>query len=297
MSPTMAQSSKILELAWRQLELENPEYINRLRQLKEEQGKNQKTECVQASRPFSHVQKIFQELTSPEFSSIHGDVTLVFKDNERIHFYKSILTLMKHEWNMLHQLFSKNTEVVILPDTTEQEFFDEMIEKNSDLTADSDLKGDITLGDSENYRTEENMSNINWQTTAKEEDILLSKSKEEHKKENIQLWSSCLTCNEAIEGNNFDMDHFCSFQCTSCLKQYRTEDKLLKHKEKHGRGQQTLTPTYFCNFCKKYVNNFARHKREAHRIGKPVIFPCSTCGKEFMRKFDLQKHMPKCRCP
>ena len=126
----------------------------------------------------------------------------------------------------------------------------------------------------------------------------LNKSKEECKKEIIQLWSSCPTCNEAIEGGNFEnMDHVCSVQCTSCLKRYRTEDKLWKHKEKHGRCQQTLKPTYFCDFCKKSVKHFARHKREAHGIGKPVVFPCSTCGKEFVRKFDLKKHMPKCRCP
>ena len=107
MSLTMAQSSKILELAWRQLELENPEYISRLRKLKEEQEKNQKTDLSQTSHPSSHVQQIFQELTSPGFASTHGDVTLVFKDNDRIQFYKIILSLMKHEWNMLHQLFNK----------------------------------------------------------------------------------------------------------------------------------------------------------------------------------------------
>ena len=164
MSPTMAQSSKILELAWRQLELENPEYISRLRKLKEDQEKNQKHDCFQTSHPSSHVQQIFQELTSPEFSSLHGDVTLVFKNNDRIHFYKSILSLIKHEWNLLHQIFSKNTEVVILPEITLQDFFDEMMEKNSDITAGEN----ITLRDSENDRTEEKMSNIKLQTTAKE---------------------------------------------------------------------------------------------------------------------------------
>ena len=206
--------------------------------------------------------------------------------------------MMKHEWNMLHQLFNKNTEVVILPNTTKQDFFVEMIDKNSDLTADSDMKGDIPLGDSENYRTKESVSNINWLQTAKENKVLLCKSKIEYKNKNVEVWSSCPTCNKVIEGSNLDnIDHVCSFQCNSCLKQYRTEDKLLKHKGKHSRCPKTLKPTYFCYVCKKSVKKFACHKREAHRIGKPVIFPCSTCGKEFLRKFDLQKHMPKCRCP
>ena len=131
----MVDSSELLERAWRQLELENPEYTSRLRKLKEKQGKNMKTELCHASPLSSHVQQVFEELTSSEFASVNGDITLVFKDNERIHFYKSILSLIKHEWNLLLQLFSRNTEVVILPDTSWQEFWGEITEKRDDLTA------------------------------------------------------------------------------------------------------------------------------------------------------------------
>ena len=94
------------------------------------------------------------------------------------------------------------------------------------------------------------------------------------------------------------MDHVCSlfsFQCTSCLNKYKTNDKLRKHKEKHDIYKPLSNPSHVCGFCKMPVRHLIRHEWEAHRIGKPRFFPCTNCGKEFTHKFDLAKHMPRCR--
>ena len=81
---TMAKSLEVLEKAWQQLEVENPESIVRLRKLKADQktndGKKGKRDFPQPKTLASsnHIEHILKELIDHGFASKFGDVTLVF---------------------------------------------------------------------------------------------------------------------------------------------------------------------------------------------------------------------------
>ena len=126
----MAKSRGILEKAWQQLGVENPESIFRLRKLKAEQKTNDDEQeenylpHPQILASSNHIELIFKELTDPGFSSKFGDVTLVFKDGNSVPYYKSILSLVSIEFRMLLQLYT-NTDLVILTGISKEEFFGE----------------------------------------------------------------------------------------------------------------------------------------------------------------------------
>ena len=133
---TMAKYSFLLERAWQQLELENPESIRRLRELKAEQEKvdrhRVKTGVLLTANisSYNHVSNIFKDLTNPQFASNFGNVTLVFKNGECVRFYKSLLSLISVDWRMLLQMCNES-DLVILTGLSQKDFFEEVVEEKT----------------------------------------------------------------------------------------------------------------------------------------------------------------------
>ena len=135
----MATHSEVLERAWFQLELENPESVVRLRQLKAGQ-KNEDGQTIipgfqqhPLSSSSGHVQQVFKHLSAPEFAFMFGDVTLVFEDGERVHYYRSILSLISFKWKKLFQHCDKS-DLIILAAVSKKEFFKEVLASGKPLT-------------------------------------------------------------------------------------------------------------------------------------------------------------------
>ena len=130
-----------LEIAWKQLELENPDSTERLKSLraKEEQkqvmrqGENQEEELEKekdSDQEQSHLIKedhkqrewqnnnnlkqLFQQLRFPNFMQSFGDVKLVFLGDESLWFYRSILGSISPSWKMLLES-CKETDLILLP--------------------------------------------------------------------------------------------------------------------------------------------------------------------------------------
>ena len=61
---TMIASMDLLEKAWHQLEVENPESISRLRQLKAEQEKAEEQKGKTEFQQSGHIEQVFKELTN-----------------------------------------------------------------------------------------------------------------------------------------------------------------------------------------------------------------------------------------
>lgn len=71
---------------------------------------------------------LVEQLSVDTFAAKFGDLRLVFRDGEVVHYYRSLLSLLSLEWRLLLQL-CVDCEVIIMPDTGVTQFFGEMMEK------------------------------------------------------------------------------------------------------------------------------------------------------------------------
>ena len=257
-----------LEIAWKQLELENPDSTERLKSLraKEEQkqvmrqGENQEEELEKekdSDQEQSHLIKedhkqrewqnnnnlkqLFQQLRFPNFMQSFGDVKLVFLGDESLWFYRSILGSISPSWKMLLES-CKETDLILLPGTRKIEFWVE-VENESFWKVKDDLLGEVKVETNVNYK--ESQANI----LHREPKNIYPKY--DHK--NIQR--------KSVIG-----------------------DKRINNASFNAIYQR------FCKMCDKKVTggNVARHMWERHKIGNALHFqyPCSTIwnfGKIFTR--------------
>ena len=143
-----------LKMAWRQLELENPDSTERLKclmvkeqqknSMKQTQKKKQehdekknekekeqeqihatKVDQKQKGLNFNgHLRGLLQQLWLPNFMRSFGDVNLVFMGGESMRFYKSILANISNNWKTVLEVCME-ADTVLLPGTEKGEFWDE----------------------------------------------------------------------------------------------------------------------------------------------------------------------------
>ena len=240
---TMAKPTNLLERAWQQLELENPESIRRLRELKAKQKKVDRHEVTANISSLNHVSQIFKDLTTPEFASCFGDVTLVFKNGECVRFYKSVLSLISLEWEILLQLCN-DSDLVILTGLSQKDFFEEVVKEEimfgkqnaEELVEEkthgkSEIKDEVSFGKSislnsvpeDGSKYSQESSNIKRMT---------SKSKFRSKKR----W--CQLCEKIMDGNilarhmaeRHKQGKGTVFPCTECGSNFTRNQALKAHK-------------------------------------------------------------------
>ena len=264
----MSEDSR-LEIAWRQLELENPDSIERLQglRMKEEQkqfmrqGGNQKLEQEneqeedqEKNYPIKedhkqwelqnndHLKQLFQQLGLPNFMQSFGDVKLVFLGDESLWFYRSILANISPSWKMLLES-CRDTDIILLPGTRKIEFWVE-VENETFWKVKDELLGEVKVETKVNYK--KSHANV--------------------------LHREPVNTNSKYDRENI--------QRKSIIEDKRTQTAV------------TFNAIYqrFCKVCDKKVTggNVARHMWESHKIGNALNFqyPCSTswnCGKIFTR--------------
>ncbi|KAL7015646.1 hypothetical protein ACKWTF_016568 [Chironomus riparius] len=105
----------------------------------------------------------------------------------------------------------------------------------------------------------------------------------------------CNTCNKTFAKRCYFTQHNKTahvghkpFKCVKCGKKYQTQELLHDHMDKHGSDKP-----FKCEIsnCPKSFNHKTDLKRHSilHTAEKPHV--CQQCGKGFVRKDHLQKHM------
>ena len=263
---------EILEKAWQQLEVENPESISRLRKLKADQKKNDgkkgKSDIPQPKiiAPSNHIEHIFKELTDPGFASKFADVTLVFKDGYCVPYYKSMLSLVSVEFRMLLQLYS-NTDLVVLTGISKEEFFGEVYKEDhvssEPHTFDIINESPIIQNQHENQEFFKQTSKIDK----------VRRSLQKLKSLNAgQCW--CDIC----EKNIVD---------------------LKRHKDEVHTKSRAFQSCYQCDYSCDRKYDLNRHRKTCRRDpANGYNFPCPTCGRRFLTKKKQKHHSADAgRCP
>ena len=248
----MAASLELLEKAWQQLEVENPESISRLRQLRVRQGwaeekkvKNEAQLCLNPS-PSSHVEQVFRDLTNSGFALSFGDVTLVFEGGECVPYYKGILSLINNKWSRLLQLCS-NTDTVFLVGVSKTDFFNDLEKKptptqtkiNKVITKSKDIKSKPAAP----YNNSLQPKMRNQKKTVK-----------------------CPECNKLTKGGHLSRhileNHTTmAYECNLCGNKFKRKEHLKIHTEINCRRDPNLFPvTCGCGNTFKTTKKMKNHK-------------------------------------
>ena len=265
----MSDNSR-LRLAWKQLELENPDSTERLKclrvtqelnnlikqtqkngveQYKKENEREKNQEHINTMRKdqkqkefhdIGHSMNLLHQIWLPKFMESFGDVKIVFMGGQSIWFYRSVLANISPTWKTLLEV-CKETDTILLPGTEKGNFLDEA--KNN-LFCKEKTKHKVLI-EGHNKR----------KSTGKEP--LAIEPVVEFKKE---LEKTYINYDNTNERPNMAI--------------------------KKPRKQVTL----FCKVCLKNLKcrHLARHMWESHKIGESVNFqfPCKTvwnCGRTFTR--------------
>ena len=268
----MANHSEVLERAWYQLELENPEYVVRLRQLKAGQQTNDGQTIIPGiqhhplSSTSDHVQQVFKYLSAPEFAFRFGDVTLVFEDGERVFYYRSILSLISFNWKKLFQ-HCNNSDLIILTEVSKKEFFKEVLASEK------------------------------LPTIYHKEDVPESKMFVECNLINKEFLEESVLKRERERKNRTEIDEKGNFNIVSpiqktCADEVPSYDNLLqtsmtKYSEKKLFKKSRAIQN--CPDCGKAISggNLKHHIQDNHR---KYIFKCKLCQFPFTRPDSLKKH-------
>ena len=287
-------SAELLERAWQQLELENPESVDKLRLLKTEQGRGDGQELKTGSQqpqllsPYWHAKQVFMVLTAPQFASNFGDVTLVFQDGEQVRFYRSILSLISDEWRLLLQVCN-NSDLVILTGHSRKEFFEDVLDTEQIVSSNCDeevhnannanILSEGELEDKDVFQDAFNILEVRGGIFSEGEKTYQT----DPPSNQIKLYS------RDVQEVELPSARYGSKKCPECGKSRVNLAKHMKIKHSsHGstdkRGATTCTE---CGYVSTW-SNLSRHKRTKHGTKK---FQCNTCGEKFYRSDTLKKHM------
>ena len=320
---TMTKSLEVLEKAWQQLEVENPDSIFRLRKLKANQntndGKKGKRDFPQPKiiASSNHIEHIFKELTDPGFAYTFGDVTLVFKDGDCVPYYRSILSLISIEFRMLFQLYSY-TDLVILTGISKEEFFGEVF-KEDDASGDPntlDIVNDslVIQNQHENKEFLKQTRNIGkirrrntfWCDICEKKIVDLKRHKDEvHTKS--RAFQSCSHCDYSCD-RKYDLNRHrktCrrdpangyNFTCPACGKKFQTKKQQKRHSADASRcpnGRGDMERNMDEGRERMEEEYLRRHTEDVHTKSK-TVYSCHHCDYSCDRKNDLNRHRKTCR--
>lgn len=105
----------------------------------------------------------------------------------------------------------------------------------------------------------------------------------------------CFDCNaEFNDYANHTRIHSCNFACRFCGSKFLTQEKALKHEEKHS--METLDARPFkclekdCTLSFKNINHLKSHQQSIH-LQQERTFQCKYCEKKFCLKTNLTAHI------